>query len=68
LSKFRKERNIKERNSIEIDYFYSLEEHRNVERKKFNGMRPTKKNLFSGGEIWVLKDAYFDFSNYTHVY
>jgi hypothetical protein len=45
-----------------------LEEHRNVERKKFNGMRPTKKNLFSGGEIWVLKDAYFDFSNYTHVY
>jgi hypothetical protein len=43
LSRFRKERNIKERNSIEIDYFYSLEEHRNVERKKFHGMGPTKK-------------------------
>jgi hypothetical protein len=43
LRRFRKEKNIKERNSIEIDYFYSLEEHRNVERKKLYGMRPTKK-------------------------
>jgi hypothetical protein len=43
LSRFGKERNIKERNSIEIDYFYSLEEHRNMERKKFHCMGPTEK-------------------------
>jgi hypothetical protein len=36
--------------------------------RNFMAWDPQKKDLFSGGEIWVLKDAYFDFSNYTHVY
>jgi hypothetical protein len=37
LSTFTKERNKKERDSKEIDYFYSLDEKRNKEREKYNG-------------------------------
>jgi hypothetical protein len=37
LSIFTKERNEKERDSKEIDYFYSLDEKMNKEREKYNG-------------------------------
>jgi hypothetical protein len=37
LGGFIKERNKKERDRKEICYFYSLDEERNKERKKYNG-------------------------------